>query len=584
MLRILSSKSSSCVWRSNGSLYVVAVVLSSIASLVAVGQEQASFPSMYPDGEPFLSAIRKERPNEAFVRKVTGIAVPHHLLAADLIARGFWTASNTKFERIILLSPDHFNKSRRPLATTTQDIDTPLGLLVNDREVTTALLEQNSLFDNSDLFRKEHGIAALLPFVKYFFPNARIVPIAVSYSSTRAHWEAVMSALRNFAGPDTLIVQSTDYSHYLPHEIAVRRDQETLNVIAAGDTHALEHLVQPDHMDSKGSQYIQMRLQNEVFGARSTVIANRNSKEYSAMGKQTTSYMVTVYSPEADGDSKLRYDDQEVFYFGGDVFLGRWFAKPLADPTIANALVERIRNVTGGAPLIVNLEGLLLDDPPDVPNDLHVMNASLALPILKSLNVQAVSLANNHSRDLGENGFKESLAIVKRAGIKPLVHMSPASMGRFGVVPVNFIGVLDYKNYPVIKSRAQLRALCRMTARSPLVAFVHWGEEYHRVATAAQYDAAEILHDCGVTAIIGAHSHQASGNIEVLGGGEYQMTYSIGNLLFDQRGDRASTALLELRVFKQGTIATRLIKLPNLFDVATRPKSPSSNPAELQQP
>ena len=46
------------------------------------------------------------------------------------------------------------------------------------------------------------------------------------------------------------------------------------------------------------------------------------------------------------------------------------------------------------------------------------------------------------------------------------------------------------------------------------------------------------------------------------------MVFSLGNLLFDQKGDRASSALLELRLFKQGTFATRLVPLPNLFELA----------------
>ena len=53
-------------------------------------------------------------------------------------------------------------------------------------------------------------------------------------------------------------------------------------------------------------------------------------------------------------------------------------------------------------------------------------------------------------------------------------------------------------------------------------------------------------------------------------GGEYQMTYSLGNLLFDQTTDRSSGALLELRAFEQGTYATRLIPIPNLFELGVR--------------
>ena len=74
---------------------------------------------------------------------------------------------------------------------------------------------------------------------------------------------------------------------------------------------------------------------------------------------------------------------------------------------------------------------------------------------------------------------------------------------------------------------------------------------------------------CGVSAIVGAHSHQAAPGIEAMQGGEYQVTYSLGNFLFDQKSERSSSALLELRAFKQGTYAVRLIPSPNLFELAT---------------
>jgi poly-gamma-glutamate synthesis protein (capsule biosynthesis protein) len=71
---------------------------------------------------------------------------------------------------------------------------------------------------------------------------------------------------------------------------------------------------------------------------------------------------------------------------------------------------------------------------------------------------------------------------------------------------------------------------------------------------------------CGVTALFGAHSHRAAPRIEAIQGGEFELHYSLGNLLFDQKADRGSSALIELRAFKQGTYATRLIDLPNLFE------------------
>jgi poly-gamma-glutamate synthesis protein (capsule biosynthesis protein) len=45
------------------------------------------------------------------------------------------------------------------------------------------------------------------------------------------------------------------------------------------------------------------------------------------------------------------------------------------------------------------------------------------------------------------------------------------------------------------------------------------------------------------------------------------MLFSLGNLLFDQTSPRGSGALLEVRVFRQGTVAARVIPVPNLFEL-----------------
>ncbi len=546
------------------------IALGLLATSTFAAANERPIPAMFTEPQQFLESIEKERPKIRRSLPVSGITVPHHLLAADLIARGFWLAAHQSYDRIIVVSPDHFNKGRRPLATTRQDIDTVFGTLTSDREAVAKLLAAPALFDESDLFKQEHGIAALLPYVKHFWPDAKIVPIVASYSSTRSDWDAAVAALEPLLTPMTLIVQSTDYSHYLPHQIAQRRDQETLNVIAAENVDQIARLVQPDHMDSKASQYIHMRLQAGARKARGIVVSNRSSTEYSALGTKTTSYIVAAYTTDPAAGSQLRFDDQEVYYFGGDVFIGRWMTQPLTDADVRQHIVEEIRKATGGAPMIVNLEGVLLDDPPlGVDRDLHMMHASLAVPILKALNVKAASLANNHSHDLGANGLTESIAVLRRAGIVPLQHMEPASLGRLGIVPVNFIGVRDYKGYPVVKQPSDLARLCRLKVRSPLVGLVHWGEEYTREARPADLASAQAMHGCGVNAVVGAHSHQAVTRIDAPQGGEYQVTFSLGNLLFDQKGERASSALLELRLFKQGTFATRLVPLPNLFDVAT---------------
>ena len=68
--------------------------------------------------------------------------------------------------------------------------------------------------------------------------------------------------------------------------------------------------------------------------------------------------------------------------------------------------------------------------------------------------------------------------------------------------------------------------------------------------------------------VVGAHPHVTDGRLVAQAGGDMLVMHSLGNFLFDQTAERASGALLEVRVFAQGTFFARVIPLPNLFDLA----------------
>jgi poly-gamma-glutamate synthesis protein (capsule biosynthesis protein) len=546
-----------------------ALLAGGLASACAgrVRAANVAIPSLYADATPFRTAIAKER-LPAGIRRlpVTGITVPHHLLAADLMARGFATLAGNAYDRVVLLSPDHFNKARRPFATTRRDFATVLGPIRTDREAAEALLKLPDLVEESGLFEGEHGVASLLPFLREALPEAPLVAIAISIRAERADWDRLVEALTPLVGPRTLVVQSTDYSHYLPHAASLARDQETLNVIAAEDVEAVTRLVSSDHMDSRAAQYIQMRLQ-AAGGSKATVIGSRNSIEYAPHASRTTSYVVSVYSSERAA-LPFAYPDQDVVVLAGDLFAGRYLTRPLADPAISSALVTRVRALTGGAPMVVNLEGAVLKEPPEgLPENLHAMHAGLALPLLRALNVKAASLANNHAFDLGRSGHSETVAQLRGAGIIPLLHGRVADLGSFRLWPVNMVGRGDRQGFPVAGAD-EMETLCRVRAKPPLVALPHWGEEYVETLGATEREAAASLARCGASLVVGGHSHRGAERIEAPEGGAYALLPSLGNFLFDQSASRGSGILLELRRFRQGTIASRVLPLPNLFDLA----------------
>jgi poly-gamma-glutamate synthesis protein (capsule biosynthesis protein) len=549
-----------------GALWL-AIAMAGIPQDYTMARPLEPFAAQFIDGGPFLAAIEKERLRTRPYPGLTGITVPHHLLAADLIARAFWAASATSVDRVVILSPDHFSAAHKPFATSLRSFRTAFGEVATDKAGVVSLLDDTQEFENSILFRREHGVGAVLPFVAYFFPRARIIPIAIAVRSSKEDWDRAVERLLPLIGSRTLVVQSTDFSHYLPATIARQRDQETLNVLSSGDTESVADLLQSDHLDSKAGQYIQMRLQAAIGSTGPVIVSNRNSEQYTQVTGSTTSYIVQLYGRLPMFQRLPTYSDQQVVFFGGDVLLGRYLIPMLSDPIARKAILEELVRTTDGAPLIVNLEGVALDEPPEgLGTDQHVMPSGLAAPILKQMNVIAASLANNHSFDLGPIGLAESVAMLERIGIKPVRHNEIVDFGAFRLLALNFISKRQIEGFPTVGS-GDLQAICQRDANPPLLAFVHWGREYTIAATNAEHEAASGLLDCGVQGIIGAHSHRASYRIEAVRGGAQQIAFSLGNLLFDQNGNVGSGALLELRVFQQGTFATRLVPIPNLYDL-----------------
>jgi len=513
------------------------------------------------DPQPVLQAIADARPVDLGGAAVTGLTLPHHRVASDLIAAGMLTAARgSRPERIVMLTPDHFKRSTRAFATTARDFDTVLGQVPADRRAAAALL-QSPLVADSLLFEREHGLGELLPYVARLFPGVSVLPVAVRIGATRAQWEQMVELLKPWVTARTLIIQSTDFSHYLSRAQALRRDQQMLNVIAAGDLDAMARARQPDHIDSRGSQYIQMRLQALHFGATPIVFGNYNSADRGATGDDnTTSYVAQVYAPTARDRVVHPVSAASTLCVAGDTFFGRHVAVALRDEAVRQRVADQLRRRLNGCPLLLNLEGVLSDDGRGAHALQLAMPADETLRWLRELGVVAVSVANNHSRDLGDDAYAAMLARLREAGIQVLQSGQPQRVG-----PLRVVAWTDLDNNPA--PRRELIRLPLQPRELPDLAFMHWGREFVTAPGPRERALAHGLQSAGVPMIVGAHPHRASRRIELLGRLDAVMVYSLGNFVFDQRAPRTSGALLQISQFEQGTRALRLIPLPDVFEL-----------------
>lgn len=531
--------------------------------------EGPDFPRFYTDAAQFERAFAKASGIVPSQRPLTGLVVPHHLLADHLVARGFAFASAGHYRRIVILFPDHFRQADKAFAVTARGFDTVFGQVATDAAAVSRLAATADLVAPSCLFAKDHGLQAMLPFIVHHFPGVPIVPVAVSIKSGRHDWDRMADLLAGIAGPDTLVLESTDFSHYLPQVEARRRDQQTLNILAARDFDALAGLVQPDHVDSLGALYIQMKLQDALHGAGPVALANENAQQYTPKpAAETTSYLVLAFAPGMSAAPAPDFPGATVRYFAGDTFFGRAMMQALSDPDSAQLVREAIRATTAGRPIIANLEGVIL---PNVPSGIDhltlAMPDRLALPWLKDLNVVAVSMANNHVTDLGPVAIDETRAALDSAGI------AHAGQGeRLDLPGMSIITLTDLDSNAAVQTDlltpALLDRLLVPDAAKPVVAFVHWGREWIDRPSAREEDLAGEMRRRGAALIVGAHPHVAAKSSAAIAGGDTLVVHTLGNFLFDQTGDKASGALLEVTTFAQGTLYARLLPIPDLYDIA----------------
>jgi AmmeMemoRadiSam system protein B len=131
-------------------------------------------------------------------------------------------------QRVVLLGPCHRVAVRGLAVPQAQAFTTPLGTIPLDQETISTALTLPQVVRNDAAHAEEHALEVQLPFLQTVLDNFSLVPLAVGYA-TSSEVAEVLDLL--WGGPETLIVISSDLSHYHPYADAQRRDHCTADEI-----------------------------------------------------------------------------------------------------------------------------------------------------------------------------------------------------------------------------------------------------------------------------------------------------------------------------------------------------------------
>lgn len=192
----------------------VASLQNDLATCLAV----APAPTLDDDAAGLLKAIIV--PHAGYIYS-GGTAGRAYALLAPLAGR---------IRRVVLLGPCHRVAVRGLAAPTVKAFATPLGSIPLDRAALDALADLPQVVANDAAHAQEHSLEVQLPFLQTVLGEFELVPLAVGQTGAT---EVAQVIARLWGGPETLIVISSDLSHFRGYAEAQKIDHATADHILA---------------------------------------------------------------------------------------------------------------------------------------------------------------------------------------------------------------------------------------------------------------------------------------------------------------------------------------------------------------
>ena len=258
--------------------------------------------SFYPSGAPALrSALAECSRRAAQVRprgRPKALIAPHagYIYSGPVAASAYDSLApwSRDIKRVVLLGPSHHVAFRGLGTSSAEYFLTPLGPVQLDLGAILALQEIPFVRCRDDAHAAEHSLEVHLPFLQDNLEDFHLVPLVVGEASP-AEVAAVLD--RVWGGDETLIVVSTDLSHYHPYETARDVDAETGDAIRRLDSAAID-----------GNRACGYRALNGLLAAAArrglevTALDERNSGDTAGDRRRVVGYGAYALTPAERAD------------------------------------------------------------------------------------------------------------------------------------------------------------------------------------------------------------------------------------------------------------------------------------------
>lgn len=221
------------------------------------------------------------------------LIVPHagYVYSGCVAAAAFATLRDNAptIERVVLIGPAHYVPVRGIATPTVNAFETPLGLVPVDQDALTALADLPFVIQSDAAHTPEHALEVELPFLQTLLAPFRVVPLLVGDA---APLQVALVLRRLWGGSETLILVSSDLSHYHDYKNARRLDTATAAAVERNDWAGLAPSQACGFLAVAG-----LLVEAERRGLRAQRLMLCNSGDTSGSGDRVVGYGAWMVAP-----------------------------------------------------------------------------------------------------------------------------------------------------------------------------------------------------------------------------------------------------------------------------------------------
>ena len=190
-------------------------------------------------------------------RRVVGLVCPHagYMFSGPVAAHAYYRlALDGKPDVVVIFSPNHTGYGSA-LAVMNEGVwRTPLGDVEVESETANQIVHESRIIDVDELaHRFEHSIEVQLPFLQYLYGSEfKIVPVCFLMQDLPSAREVGQTVAKVLTGKNSVIIASSDMTHYEPQERAAEKDRLALEAVEAMDEAKFYSIVETHRITACG--------------------------------------------------------------------------------------------------------------------------------------------------------------------------------------------------------------------------------------------------------------------------------------------------------------------------------------------